>query len=57
MENFKKYIIEDLSPEPLFIVDISWNNEGLKVNLESESGLDKIGILFYETVYLYQDTA
>ncbi len=46
MENFKKYIIEDLSPEPLFIVDISWNNEGLKVNLESESGLYKIGLLF-----------
>lgn len=57
MENFKKYIIEDLSPEPLFIVDISWNHEGFKVTLESESGLDKIGILFYETVYLYQDTA
>lgn len=57
MENFKKYTIEDLSPEPLFIVDISWNNKGLKVNLESESGLDKIGILFDETVYLYQDTA
>ncbi|WP_311480325.1 hypothetical protein [uncultured Anaerococcus sp.] len=57
MENFKKYIIEDLSPEPLFIVDISWNNEGLKVNLESESGLYKIGLLFDETVYLYQDTA
>lgn len=57
MENFKKYIIEDLSPEPLFIVDISWNNEGLKVNLESESGLYKIGLLFDETVYLYQYTA
>lgn len=57
MENFKKYIIEDLSPEPLFIVDISWNDKGLKVILESESGLDKIGILFDETVYLYQDTA
>ena len=57
MENFKKYIIEDLSPEPLFIVDISWNHEGLKVTLESESGLDKIGLLFDETVYLYQDTA
>ncbi|KGF03058.1 hypothetical protein [Anaerococcus lactolyticus] len=57
MENFKKYTIEDLSPEPLFIVDISWNNKGLKVSLESESGLDKIGILFDETVYLYQDTA
>ena len=57
MENFKKYIIEDLSPEPLFIVDISWNNEGLKVNLESELGLYKIGLLFDETVYLYQDTA
>lgn len=57
MENFKKYIIEDLSPEPLFIVDISWNNEGFKVILESKSGLDKIGILFNETVYLYQDTA
>lgn len=27
------------------------------MTLESESGLDKIGILFYETVYLYQDTA
>ena len=57
MENFKKYIIEVLSPEPLFIVDISWNDKGLKVILESESGLDKIGILFDETVYLYQDTA
>lgn len=57
MGNFKKYIIEYLSPEPLFIVDIRWNHEGLKVNLESESGLDKIGILFDETVYLYQDTA
>ena len=57
MENFKKYTIEDLSPEPLFIVDISWNYEGLKVSLESESGLDKIGLLFDETVYLYQDTA
>ena len=57
MENFKKYTIEYLSPEPLFIVDIRWNHEGLKVNLESESGLYKIGILFDETVYLYQDTA
>ena len=57
MENFKKYTIEDLNPVPLFIVDISWNDKGLKVSLESESGLDKIGILFDETVYLYQDTA
>ena len=57
MENFKKYTIEDLNPVPLFIVDISWNHEGLKVSLESESGLDKIGLLFDETVYLYQDTA
>lgn len=57
MGNFKKYIIRELSPEPLYIIDISWNNEGLKVTLESESGLDKIGLLFDETVYLYQDTA
>lgn len=57
MENFKKYIIRNLSPEPLYIIDIRWNQEGLKVTLESESGLDKIGLLFDETVYLYQDTA
>lgn len=57
MENFKKYIIRDLSPETLYITVISWNHEGLKVTLESESGLDKIGLLFDETVYLYQDTA
>lgn len=57
MGNFKKYIIRELSPEPFYIIDISWNNEGLKVTLESESGLDKIGLLFDETVYLYQDTA
>ena len=57
MENFKKYLIRELSSEPLFIVDISWNDKGLKVSLESESGLYKIGLLFDETVYLYQDTA
>lgn len=57
MENFKKYIIRDLSPETLYIIDIRWNHDGLKVTLESESGLDKIGLLFDETVYLYQDTA
>lgn len=56
MEKFKKYIIRNLSPEPLYITDIRWNQEGLKVTLESESGLDKIGLLFDETVYLYQDT-
>lgn len=56
MGNFKKYIIRELSPEPLYIIDISWNHEGLKVTLENKSDLRKICLLFDETVYLYQDT-
>ncbi|EEI87210.1 hypothetical protein HMPREF0072_0238 [Anaerococcus lactolyticus ATCC 51172] len=57
MGNFKKYIIRELSPEPLYIIDISWNHEGLKVTLENKSDLRKICLLFDETVYLYQDTS
>ena len=57
MGNFKKYIIRELSPEPLYITDISWNHEGLKVTLENKSDLRKICLLFDETVYLYQDTS
>lgn len=57
MKYFKRFKIRDFNPGPLYITEISWNYEGLKVALESESGLDKIGILFDETVYLYQDTA
>lgn len=57
MENFKKFRIRDLSPESLYITDISWNHEGLKVTLENESSLGRICLLFDETVYLYQDTA
>lgn len=57
MGNFKKYITRELSPEPLYIIDISWNHEGLKVTLENKSDLRKICLLFDETVYLYQDTS
>lgn len=57
MENFKKFKIRDICKEPIFITDISWNHEGLKVTLENESDLRKICLLFDETVYLYQDTA
>ena len=57
MENFKKFKIRYLCPEPLFITDISWNHEGLKVTLENKSDLRKVCLLFDETVYLYQDTA
>lgn len=57
MESFKKFKKIDLSPEPLFITDISWNHEVLKVTLENKSDLKKICLLFDETVYLYQDTA
>ncbi len=37
MENFKEFKIRDLSLRPLYINDISWNYDGLKVTLESES--------------------
>lgn len=57
MESFKKFKKRDLSPEPLFITDISWNYKGFKVTLENKSDLRKICLLFDETVYLYQDTA
>lgn len=57
MEIFKKFKIKDLIQDPLYIKNIKWDHEGLKVDLESDSNLDYLTILFDETVYLYQDTA
>lgn len=52
MEKFRKYKTRYLSSEPLYIRNISWDNERIKVTLESESSLEKIYLLFDETVYL-----
>lgn len=54
MKNFKKYKIKDFTTKTIYIKDVSWSHEGLRLNLEDESGFVKISLLFDEIVYLYQ---
>jgi len=56
MGNFKKFKIERKKNIPFFIGDIKWDYEGLKINLVSLDGYEKLFLLFDKTVYLYQVT-
>lgn len=57
MGNFKQYKVSDFNVDYMYIEDIKWNFEGLKINLESEKCDSKINLLFNDTVYLYLNTA
>ena len=41
----------------MYIEDIKWNIEGLKIDLQSEKHDIKVNLIFDDTVYLYLNTA
>ena len=57
MDNFKKYQVNNYRVDYMYIKDIKWDNDGLKINLESEKYNNKINLIFDNTVYLYLNTA
>lgn len=57
MGNFKKYQVNNYRVDYMYIKDIKWDNDGLKINLESEKYNNKINLIFDNTVYLYLNTA
>lgn len=57
MGNFKKYQVNNYSADYMYIEDIKWNIEGLKIDLQSEKHDSKVNLIFDDTVYLYLNTA
>lgn len=53
MGNFKKYQVNIYRVDYMYIKDIKWGIDGLKINLESEKYNNKINLIFDDTVYLY----
>ena len=57
MGNFKRYQANNYSVDYMYIENIRWDIEGLKIDLQSEKHDDKINLIFDATVSQYLNTA
>lgn len=57
MDKFEKYNIENFPKDYLYIDEIKWDEDGLKINLSFERDKGQITLLFDSTVYFYKNTA
>lgn len=56
MDNFKRFQVVNYKKDFIHIGQIKWDDEGLKINLETDKNPSKINLIFADTVYLYSNT-